>query len=122
MDEHTGRVQDRETASRGLHGVREAAQRDKALRFTTLLHHVNERLLLDRFYLLKRQAAPGVDRVTWGEYEQGVEARITDLHDRVHRGAYRAQPSRRVTSRNRTAGNDRWESRRWKIKSCNKLW
>jgi group II intron reverse transcriptase/maturase len=57
---------------------------------------VNEQLLLDSFYLLKRQAAPGVDRVTWGEYEQGVEARITNLHDRVHRGAYRAQPSRRV--------------------------
>ena len=49
-----------------------------------------------RFYLLKRQAAPGVDRVRWSEYEQGVEDRIRDLHDRVHRGAYRAQPSRRV--------------------------
>ncbi len=96
MKEHTDRAQDRETASKGLQGVREAAQRDKGLRFTTLLHHVNEQLLLDSFYLLKRQAAPGVDRVTWGEYEQGVEARITDLHDRVHRGAYRAQPSRRV--------------------------
>src|SRR5271156_3142090 len=96
MEEHTDRTQDRETASRGLQGVREAAQRDKGLRFTTLLHHVNERLLLDSFYLLKRQAAPGVDRGTWGEYEQGVEGRITDLHDRVHRGAYRAQPSRRV--------------------------
>jgi group II intron reverse transcriptase/maturase len=57
---------------------------------------VNEKLLLDSFYLLKRQAAPGVDRVTWSEYEEGVEARITDLHDRIHRGAYRAQPSRRV--------------------------
>jgi RNA-directed DNA polymerase len=98
MNEHTDRTQDRTTitASRGLQGVREAAQRDKGLRFTTLLHHVNEKLLLDSFYLLKKQAAPGVDRVTWGEYEQGVEDRITDLHDRVHRGAYRAQPSRRV--------------------------
>jgi RNA-directed DNA polymerase len=53
----------------------------------TLLHHVNEKLLLDSFYLLKKQAAPGVDRVTWGEYEEGVEARIPDLHDRIHRGA-----------------------------------
>ena len=76
--------------------MREAAQRDKGLRFTTLLHHVNEKRLLDSFYLLKRQAAPGVDRVTWSDYEEGVEARITDLHDRIHRGAYRAQPSRRV--------------------------
>jgi RNA-directed DNA polymerase len=75
--------------SKGLQGVREAARRDKGLRFTTLLHHVNEGLLLDRFYLLKKQAAPGVDRVTWGEYEEGVEGRITDLHNRLHRGAYR---------------------------------
>jgi len=112
MNEHTNRTQDREIASRGLQGVREAAQRDRGLRFTTaelcqrqcyrqrlcptLLHHVNGKLLLDSFYLLKRQAAPGVDRVTWGEYEEGVEARIEDLHDRIHRGAYRAQPSRRV--------------------------
>src|ERR1017187_3801975 len=96
MNEHTNRTQDRVIASRGLQGVREAAQRDKGLRFTTLLHHVNEKLLVDSFYLLKRQAAPGVDRVTWGEYEEGVEVRIADLHDRIHRGAYRAQPSRRV--------------------------
>jgi RNA-directed DNA polymerase len=98
MNEHTDRTQDRITitASRGLQGVREAAQRDKGLRFTTLLHHVNEKRLLDSFYLLKRQAAPGVDQVTWGEYEEGVESRITDLHDRIHRQAYRAQPSRRV--------------------------
>jgi len=96
MDEHTNRTQDREIASRGLPGVREAAKRDKGLRFTTLLHHVNGKLLLDSFYLLKKEAAPGVDRVTWGEYEEGVEDRITDLHDRIHRGAYRAQPSRRV--------------------------
>ena len=52
MNEHTSRTQNREIASRGLQGVREAAQRDKGLRFTTLLHHVNERLLLDSFYLL----------------------------------------------------------------------
>ena len=96
MNEHTNRTQDREIASRGLQGVREAAQRDRGLRFTTLLHHVNEKLLRDSFYLLKRQAAPGVDRVTWSEYEDGVEGRITDLHDRIHRSGYRAQPSRRV--------------------------
>lgn len=76
--------------------MREAAQKDKGLRFTTLLHHVNEKRLLDSYYQLKKAAAAGVDRVTWSEYEQGVEDRIRDLHDRVHRGAYRAQPSRRV--------------------------
>jgi group II intron reverse transcriptase/maturase len=76
--------------------VREAARRDKGLRFTTLLHHVSKGLLQDSFYQLKREAAPGVDRVTWKEYESGVEGRIAELHERVHRGAYRAQPSRRV--------------------------
>jgi RNA-directed DNA polymerase len=96
MEPHTDPTQSRTAVSQGLHGVREAARRDPGLRFTALLHHVNEKLLLDSFHLLKRGAAPGVDQVTWGEYEQGVEARITDLHGRVHRGAYRAQPSRRV--------------------------
>lgn len=96
MEERTDLTQSRAVVSQGLHGVREAARREQGLRFTALLHHVNERLLRDSFYLLKREAAPGVDDMTWKEYEQGVEARITDLHGRVHRGAYRAQPSRRV--------------------------
>lgn len=96
MRERTDPTQSRVAVSQGLHGVREAAQKDRGLRFTALLHHVNERLLLDSFHLLKKEAAPGVDDMTWKEYEQGVEARITDLHGRVHRGAYRAQPSRRV--------------------------
>jgi RNA-directed DNA polymerase len=96
MEQHTDPTQSRVAVSQGLHGVRAVAQRDKGIRFTALLHHVNEKLLLDSFYLLKKEAAPGVDQVTWSEYEQGVEVRITDLHGRVHRGAYRAQPSRRV--------------------------
>ena len=65
-------------------------------RFTALLHHLNIDLLRDSFYALKRQASPGVDGVTWQEYETGLEDRLIDLHSRVHRGAYRAQPSRRV--------------------------
>jgi RNA-directed DNA polymerase len=96
MEERTDPTQSRAAVSQGLHGVREAARRDKGLKFTALLHHVNERLLLDSFRLLKKEAAPGVDDMTWKEYEQGVEERIADLHSRVHRGAYRAQPSRRV--------------------------
>jgi RNA-directed DNA polymerase len=95
-ESHPSRIQGREIGSRGLQGVREAAKKDKGLRFTALLHHVTEALLRDSFYSLKRQAAPGVDRVTWQEYEQGLEERIQDLHGRVHRGAYRAQPSRRI--------------------------
>ena len=82
--------------SRGLSGVRHAARKDSTLRFTALLHHVTEQLLTESFYELKRNAAVGVDGVTWQEYERNVEDNIRALHDRVHRGAYRAQPSRRV--------------------------
>jgi hypothetical protein len=96
VEANPSRAQSREIGSRGLTGVREAAKKDKGLRFTALLHHVTEGLLRDSFYALQRQAAPGVDRVTWQQYEQGLEARIQDLHGRIHRGAYRAQPSRRI--------------------------
>jgi retron-type reverse transcriptase len=82
--------------SQGLRGVREAAKKDKRLRFTALLHQVTPALLHDSFYSLKREAAAGVDEVTWQEYEPGLPDRLRDLHSRVHRGAYRAQPVRRV--------------------------
>ena len=82
--------------SRGLHGVREAARKDGTLKFTALLHHVNEDCLTEAFFNLKKTAAVGVDGVTWQEYERDLEANIVDLHDRIHRGAYRARPSRRV--------------------------
>jgi RNA-directed DNA polymerase len=82
--------------SQRLRGVREAAQKRKQERFTALLHHVTVNLLRESFYALKRRAAPGVDGVTWQEYETGLEGRLTDLHSRVQRGAYRAKPSRRV--------------------------
>ncbi len=81
--------------SRGLHGVREAAREDSTLKFTALLHHVNEDCLREAFFNLKKTAAVGVDGVTWQEYERNVEANIVDLHGRIHRGAYRAKPSRR---------------------------
>ena len=79
----------------GLERVRERARQEKKERFTALLHHVNVDLLRTAFSWLKRDAAPGVDGLTWQEYEQNLEARIVDLHARVHRGAYRAHPSRR---------------------------
>jgi len=82
--------------SRGLHGVREAARQDGTLKFTALLHHVNEDCLREAFFNLKKTAAVGVDGVTWHEYERNLEANIADLHDRIHRGAYRAKPSRRA--------------------------
>jgi retron-type reverse transcriptase len=61
-----------------------------------LLHHLSVELLRDSFYALQRKASPGIDGVTWQEYETGLEERLVDLHSRVHRGAYRAKPSRRV--------------------------
>jgi hypothetical protein len=82
--------------SQGLHGARQAARGRKQERFTALLHHLTVGLLRESFYALQRQASPGVDGVTWQEYATGLEGRLVDLHSRVHRGAYRAQPSRRV--------------------------
>ena len=82
--------------SQGLDGVRKAAKERKQERFTSLLHHLNVDLLRDSFYALQRKASPGVDGMTWQEYETGLEDRLIDLHSRVHRGTYRAQPSRRV--------------------------
>jgi group II intron reverse transcriptase/maturase len=90
------RTQSRESRPKELDHVREAAKRDEKLRFTALLHHVTVDLLRESYYSLKKQAAPGVDGVTWEEYGQTLEARLSDLHGQIHRGAYRAKPSRRV--------------------------
>lgn len=89
------RTQRRVNMSSGLERVRERAKAEKKERFTALLHHVDVDLLRTAYYRLKRDAAPGVDGVTWGQYEQNLEDNLVDLHARVHRGAYRAQPSRR---------------------------
>jgi RNA-directed DNA polymerase len=90
------RTQSRESGSSGLDRVRQAAKEDKQLQFTTLLHHVNIELLRSSYNGLKKQAAAGVDGVTWQEYGESLEERIADLHGRIHRGAYQAKPSRRV--------------------------
>jgi len=82
--------------SQGLAGVRKAARERKERKFTALLHHLTVALLRDSFYALQRKAAPGVDGIRWQEYESGLEGRLVDLHSRVHRGAYRTQPCRRV--------------------------
>ena len=89
-------TQSRVGVSQGLAGVRKAAKENKGRKFTALLHHMTTDLLRESFYSLKRKAAPGVDGVTWEEYETGLQDRLADLHGRVHRGAYRATPSRRV--------------------------
>jgi group II intron reverse transcriptase/maturase len=81
--------------SPGLERVRDAARQRKKEKFNALLHHVTVDLLKDAFLALKRRAAPGVDGVTWSDYEVGVEGNLQDLHARVHRGTYRALPVRR---------------------------
>ena len=81
--------------SQALERVRLAARRGKKEKFTSLLHHINPEMLRAAFYAMKRDAAPGIDGMTWDAYEQGLEHRIEDLHAKVQSGAYRAQPSRR---------------------------
>src|ERR1700687_1950872 len=93
---HIHPTQNGKRMSQGLDGVRKVARERKQERFTALLHHLKVDLLRDSFYALQRKASPGVDGVTWQEYETGLEDRLVDLHSRVHRGAYRAKPSRRV--------------------------
>jgi retron-type reverse transcriptase len=82
--------------SQALERVRKAARLRKKEKLTALLHHINVDLLREAFFALKRDAAPGVDGVTWRAYEADLEGNLTDLHSRVHRGAYRALPSRRT--------------------------
>ena len=89
------RTPSRESVPQGLDRVRQAAKVRKKERFTALLHHVNVDLLRDAYFWLQRNAAPGVDGVTWQEYAQDLEANLVDLYARIHRGAYRALPSRR---------------------------
>lgn len=90
------RTQRRISVSSGLPGVREVARKEKRTRFSALLHHVDSGLLRESYYALKRAAAPGVDGVTWGSYETDLEKRLLDLESRVHKGTYRAQPSKRA--------------------------
>jgi len=92
----THRTQSRRRVTQALSRVRQAARQRRKERFTALLHHVNADTLRTAFFALKRKAAPGVDGVTWQDYEADLEPNLEDLHGRVHRGAYRPQPSRRT--------------------------
>ena len=92
----TRRAQDRESVSQAAERIRRFVQREPRARLTTLLHHVSVDALRWAFFELKKNVAAGVDGVTWTMYSEGLEGRLADLHDRVHSGAYRATPSRRV--------------------------
>ncbi len=92
----THRTPSRASVTQALERIRRTAKERKKERFTALLHHVGPDLLAAEFFALKEHAAAGVDGLTWRAYEQNLEANVADLHARVHRGAYRPLPSRRV--------------------------
>jgi retron-type reverse transcriptase len=92
----TCRTQSRESVSQALDRIREVARTRKQEKFTALLHHISTELLEEAFFELKTDAAAGTDGLTWNEYEADLDRKIEDLHARVHSGAYRALPSRRV--------------------------
>ena len=91
----TRRAQDRESVSQALERIRIAARQRRKERFTSLFHHISIELLGIAFSELRRDAAAGVDGLTWQDYERDLERNLEDLHARVQRGAYRALPSQR---------------------------
>src|SRR3954471_14535802 len=91
----THRAQSRASVSQALERIRKVARERKQEKFTALLHHISIDLLSEAFFELKKDAAPGVDGLTWRTYEADLDRNLTDLHERGHRGAYRALPSRR---------------------------
>src|SRR5258707_9419906 len=94
--QRNGITQDQKSVSKALLLIRQVPKERKKEKFTSLLHHISIDLLDEAFFELKEEAAPGVDGLTWTEYERNLDRNIEDLHARVHRGAYRALPSRRV--------------------------
>lgn len=80
----------------GLDRIREAARKDKNLRFTSLMHHITIELLRKAYTELKRDAAPGINNVTWQQYGEKLEENLSNLHQRVQSGRYRAKPSKRT--------------------------
>lgn len=90
------RTQSRTSTPNELERVRQAARKDKNAKFTALLHHLTQERLRAAFFAIRKKAAPGVDGVTWQQYESNLEVNLEDLHNRIKRGAYRAKPSRRV--------------------------
>jgi RNA-directed DNA polymerase len=95
-EQSTHRTQGRARVTQALARVRKTARQRKKEKFTALFHHLSVDLLREAFLVLKRDAAPGMDGLTWQAYAADLERNLTDLHARVHRGAYRASPSRRT--------------------------
>ena len=94
-EQNTVRTQSRDAVSQAQARIREAVTRNQEEKLTALLHHITIDYLRWSFYQLRKNAATGIDGVTWKDYEVGLEDKLADLNRRVHTGAYRAQPSRR---------------------------
>ena len=92
----TFRTQRRGDASQAQDRIRAVARRNKKEKFTALLHHVTVEALADAFFAIAKNAAAGIDGVTWRDYEADLGRKLDVLHERVRSGAYRATPSRRV--------------------------
>jgi RNA-directed DNA polymerase len=86
----------REVMSPGLNRISELAREDPERQFISIAHFLTPKALHGAFLSLRKEAAEGVDGVTYGEYAQGAEEKIRDLHDRLRKNRYRAQPLRRV--------------------------
>jgi hypothetical protein len=84
------------TTLSGLERIRQAARKERKLRFTSLIHHLTPALLFDAYESLRRDASPGVDGVSWDAYEEAARDHIARLHQQVQGGVYRAQPSKRA--------------------------
>ena len=95
-EQSTHRTRGRARVTQALARVRKAAQQRRKEKFTALFHHISVDLLREAFFVLKHDAAPGIDGLTWQTYAADLEQNLTDLYARVHRGAYRATPSRRT--------------------------
>src|SRR5215468_6548915 len=115
----TCRTQSRVSVSQALEHIRRIARERKKERFTALFHHLNIDLLEEAFFELKEDAAPGVDRLTWTDYEADLKRTLENLHGRVQRGAYRALPSRRVYIPKPDGGQRRSRSLPWRTRSSN---
>jgi hypothetical protein len=113
----TRRAQDRVSVSQALGRIRQAAKQRKKEKFTSLFHHISAELLRLSFFELKKDAAPGVDGMTWQDYEPDLDHKIEDLRARVQGGTYRALPSRRHYLPSRTADSVQSRLRRWPHKA-----
>ena len=117
LQRDTYRIQGRARVQQALGRIRQAAEREKGGKLTSLMHHIYAvDTLREAYYRLEREAAAGVDGITWRQYGEKLELSLQDLSARLARGAYQASPVRRVyvpkpDGRQRPIGCLRWKTR-----------